>query len=151
MRTNSRPKKELTEEQKAQAQATREEMKAICQQIKAMSPADRLALSSKMAVTTIEGRTLSPHNQCMAAIQKSSVTIVGGFWQWKANGRQVIKGEKSLKIWAPITHGKGDEELQPPSATEGEGETAKNDRPRFVLVSVFDVSQTEKIGERKVA
>lgn len=146
MRTN-RPKKELTEEQKAAAQATREKMKAICMQLKAMSPEQRLALASKVCVTTIEGRVLSPHNQCMAAMQNPSVTIVGGFWQWKANGRQVIKGKKSLKIWAPITHGNVDLDLQPPAEIEG-----KFERPRFILVSVFDVSQTEKIGtERKVA
>ena len=129
----------LTPEQQAKSDARREQFRTLAQQIGAMSEADRAAMAAKMsAVVTIEGRVLSVHNACLLACQCPTATMVGGFQQWRANGRQVRKGEHGLMIWAP-TRGKVDESIQP-------GEIKANDHPHFIMVTVFDVAQTDAVA-----
>ena len=70
----------------------------------------------------------SASNQLMIWMQREDATQVAGFRQWQSMGRQVQKGEKSIKIFAPMT--KKDEV----------GETKIFG---FKLVSVFDISQTK--------
>jgi len=65
----------------------------------------------------------------LTLMQEPKATIVGGFNQWKAAGRYVRKGESGIGIWAP-----------------GKAKDAVDDQDiRFFMITVFDVSQTEKI------
>ena len=74
------------------------------------------------------------------ARQKPDATHVAGFWKWKELGRSVTKGEKGIRILAPII-----------GVRRKKGEEAEKDitkQNKAVLVGfrsayVFDVSQTE--------
>ena len=132
-------RKPLTDEQRAKSEERRAKFTELAKQIGAMSEEQRAAMAAKMAgVVTIEGRVLSIHNACLIACQNPSATMVGGFNQWKAHGRSVRKGEHGLMIWAP-KHRAEDPNRQP-------GEMSDKDlRPGFIMVTVFDVAQTEAI------
>ena len=127
--------KEPTAEQKAKAQARREKMRAISKKISDMTDDERLAFARTVQVVTIDGRTLSPHNQCMLAFQNPAVTVVGGFQQWRKAGRMVRKGEHGLAIWIPVGAKVENQET-------GDKETAAVDY--FTLATVFDVAQTDE-------
>ncbi|WP_164683766.1 PBECR4 domain-containing protein [Streptococcus hyointestinalis] len=72
--------------------------------------------------------------------QNPEATFVASFKQWKETfGRHVKKGEKSIRIFAPMTKLKKDENNQPILDKNGKPETVTF----FGLVPVFDVSQTE--------
>ncbi len=77
------------------------------------------------------------HNQMLIAIQKPTATRVAGFHTWKDCKRHVKKGERGIKILAPIIIKTAikDEET-------GEEKTVKALR-NFRIVTVFDISQTE--------
>ncbi|MEM6427607.1 MAG: ArdC-like ssDNA-binding domain-containing protein [Deinococcota bacterium] len=60
--------------------------------------------------------------------QCPTATLVAGYSKWKEAGRQVLKGQKALRITVPMTR-KGD---------DGESEVFG-----FRAASVFDVSQTD--------
>lgn len=124
-----------TDEQRARAQERRERMRELADTIAAMPEEKRAELAAQSGVITIEGHPLSPTNTCMVALQLPTATVVGGFQQWRRAGRHVRKGEHALSIWIP---------LGPRTAAESPevGELDKP-RPRFILGSVFDVSQTD--------
>lgn len=129
----------LTPEQQAKTEARRARFKTLAQQIGALSPDQRAALAARSGVVTIEGHALSIHNACLIACQAPDATIVGGFQQWRRAGRQVRKGESGLMIWAPKPQ-KEDPNRQP-------GEISSADlRPGFLMVTVFDVAQTDAVG-----
>ncbi|MBT9329545.1 ArdC family protein [Paracidobacterium acidisoli] len=76
------------------------------------------------------------------ARQKPDATQVAGFWKWKELGRSVKKGEKGIRILAPIVgiRRKKDEEAKASS------DLAAINKPVLVgfrSAYVFDVSQTE--------
>jgi hypothetical protein len=124
-----------TPEQAARTEQRRAAFRTLAQRIAELSPDERLALSRRMNVTTVEGHPVSVHNACLIGAQKSDATIIGGFHQWIKAGRCVRKGEHGLMIWAPRMVGRtrGDELTD---ATPGE-------RRGFIMVTVFDVSQTD--------
>ena len=62
-------------------------------------------------------------------------TYVAGFRAWLQLGRCVRKGEKGLRIWAPMRL----------KARDEHGEEAEERKLRFRTASVFDVSQTEPL------
>ena len=62
---------------------------------------------------------------------REAPSIVGGFQQWRKQGRMVRKGEHGYMIWIP-THRK---EEGAPEDDEGE--------LNFIIGYVFDVTQTE--------
>ncbi len=72
-------------------------------------------------------------NTLMIFAQMPSAKRVAGYNTWKQVGRQVMKGEKSIKIFAPCFKKEKDE-------LTGE---EKKVLSYFRLTSVFDVSQTE--------
>lgn len=72
----------------------------------------------------------SASNLLMILLQNPQATRVAGFRQWQGLNRQVQKGEKSIKIFAPMTRKDKDD----PDKTKLVG---------FKLVSVFDIDQTE--------
>ncbi|MGT2858869.1 PBECR4 domain-containing protein [Streptococcus dysgalactiae subsp. equisimilis] len=82
----------------------------------------------------------SSRNLRLILAQNPEATQVASFKQWKETfERHVKKGEKSLRIFAPMTKLKKDENNQPILDKNGKPETVTF----FGLVPVFDVSQTE--------
>ena len=76
------------------------------------------------------------------ARQRPDATRVGGFWKWKELGRSVKKGEKGIRILAPIVgvRRKKDDE------SKASADPAAINKPVLVgfrSAYVFDVSQTE--------
>jgi len=136
-------RREPTEEQRARAKERREKMRALADRISAMSEEERAALAAKIPVATIEGRLLSVFNCCFVVSQMETATVVGGFRQWRAAGRCVRKGERGLAIWVPIGNGKEEGEA------EGGTEEGEGGGVRFVIGTVFDVTQTDPIQEHE--
>ena len=139
-------RKAPTEAQKQAAKLRREKFRGIVKAIAGMPESDRIALSQKVVAATVEGHVLSLHNQCLLAVQCPHVTVVGGFRQWKEQGRTVRRGEHGHMIWVPITYGeKNGDDTPQPSEIDGE---EKNIGGRFLMGTVFDISQTEETGSR---
>ena len=93
------------------------------------------------------------NNTLLIAMQKPDATYVAGYTSWQRNfDRQVMKGEKGIKILAPAPY-KTQEEREkidpvtqkPVIGADGNAvtETVEVLRPAFKVVSVFDVSQTD--------
>lgn len=142
-------RRELTDEQKERAEARKERFRAHCQRLAAMSEAERVALicGAGGAVMTCEGRALSEVNTALLIFQLSGVSVVGGFRQWKKAGRCVKKGERGLSIWIPSARGGGEDEGKREGEISGRELAALAEGPRFLTGTVFDISQTAKIGE----
>ena len=78
-------------------------------------------------------RSYSFNNQLLIALQAPEATRVAGFQAWRKLGRQVRKGETSIRIYAPMPYRR---EREP-----GEEELGL----RFRAVPVFDLAQTDPI------
>lgn len=87
--------------------------------------------------------TYSQKNQALIFAQMDTATVCAGFNKWKAEGRMVRKGEKGIKIFAPSSKIEKDEKGNP--VKDEKGETKKTSF--FVMVTVFDISQTEEIQD----
>ncbi len=85
-------------------------------------------------------RRYSLSNVMMILHQCPGATDVRPLRQWNAAGRHVRKGEHAIKIWAPSIR-KPDPASQPDDTEPGD--TAETITVRFILVNVFDVSQTD--------
>jgi len=84
-------------------------------------------------------------NVMLIAAQCPDATLVAGFNAWKKMGRHVRKGEKGIRILAPLLRKKKadeDERSSTEDKPDDEGET-KRILTGFRAVSVFDVSQTD--------
>ena len=95
----------------------------------------------------------SINNTLLIAMQKPDASLVAGFSPWKNNfGRNVMKGQKGIKIIAPSPY-KVKQEMkkidphtqQPIIGKDGKPVTEEKEItiPAYKVVSVFDVSQTE--------
>lgn len=137
-------KRKPTPEQSAKAAARRDQFKALAKRVSAMSEDERGAIVARVgAVVSIDGaRPLSRYNTCLLLCQLPTVSVVGGFWQWKTAGRRVRKGESALSLWIPTNGAKGDGQAEP-TGDQIEGEAKKAGRSNFIVGSVFDISQTE--------
>ena len=92
-------------------------------------------------------------NTLLIAMQKPDATLVAGYDAWqKKFERNVMKGEKAIKIFAPaprkveVEQDMLDPETQKPILDENgevKKETVTVKQPFFKITSVFDVSQTE--------
>lgn len=76
----------------------------------------------------------SANNALLILAQRPDATRVAGYGAWRSMGRQVRRGEKGIRILAPVTRKAEDErgEEEPPRAVVG-----------FRTATVFDVSQTD--------
>ena len=93
------------------------------------------------------------NNTLLIAMQKPDASLVAGFSAWKNNfGRNVMKGQKGIKILAPSPFKikKEMEKIDPQTqkaiiGKDGKPVTEEKEItiPAFKVVSVFDVSQTE--------
>lgn len=138
-------KRNLTPEQQAKADARKAAFRKLAGEIGRMTPEARGTLAARFPViATVEGRTLSVHNQCLIGSQCPTATIVGGFRQWLKAGRCVRKDEHGLALWVPCS-GHKDENAQP-----GEMSSA-DDSPFFIMGTVFDVAQTVELEAEKIA
>ncbi len=69
------------------------------------------------------------NNTCLIVNQRPDASQVAGFHAWKKLNRTVMKGEKGIKILAPMVH--------------KDAEDPEHVRVSFRSVAVFDISQTE--------
>lgn len=93
------------------------------------------------------------NNTLLIAMQKPDATLIAGYTAWQRNfDRNVMKGEKGIKILAPAPYKVQEEREKLDPATQKpvldkDGkpvtETVEVTRPAFKVVSVFDVSQTD--------
>ena len=93
------------------------------------------------------------NNTLLIAMQKPDATLIAGYTSWQRNfDRQVMKGEKGIKILAPAPYKAKEERekldpdtLKPVLDADGKPvtETVEVMRPAFKVVSEFDVSQTD--------
>ena len=93
------------------------------------------------------------NNTLLIAMQKPDASLIAGFSAWKNNfGRNVMKGQKGIKILAPSPF-KIKKEMEKIDPQTGKAFIGKDGKPvteekeitipAFKVVSVFDVSQTE--------
>ena len=93
------------------------------------------------------------NNTLLIAMQKPDASLVAGFSAWKNNfGRNVMKGQKGIKIIAPSPF-KIKQEMEKTDPNTGKPVIGKDGKPiteekeimipAYKVVSVFDVSQTE--------
>ena len=82
----------------------------------------------------------SLNNQLLIWAQRPSATLVAGYGDWQSHGRQVRKGEKSIRILAPIK-----KKVTPddPAQVPETDEQPKMRLVGFKAVPVFDLSQTD--------
>ena len=93
------------------------------------------------------------NNTLLIAMQKPDASLIAGFSAWKNNfGRNVMKGQKGIKILAPSPF-KIKKEMEKIDPQTGKAFIGKDGKPvteekeitipAYKVVSVFDVSQTE--------
>lgn len=117
----------------------REKIRKLFKQISEMPSEQRSELTARMPIVNVEGHALSTYNHCLLILQAGNrpLTVVGGFKQWLSQGRVVKKGEHGMAIWFPAIKKNGN----------GNNET-EEDEPnelRFMLGTIFDISQTKEI------
>lgn len=145
MRNSTTKRKAPTEEQKAAAAARRERFKQLAKHVSEMSDDERQEIVMRHgAVITCQGRTLTVFNSMLLISQLPTISMVGGFWQWKDAGRKVRKGATGLMLWIPA---KGNANSEAGPTTAGETIEQGKKRYKFVMGTVFDISQTEPIDE----
>lgn len=81
-------------------------------------------------------RSYSFKNTLLILVQCPHASRVAGYRKWQQYGRQVRKGEKAIKIIGYST-------TKQTEVDEATGEETVTRIPRFPVLSVFDVSQTE--------
>lgn len=91
--------------------------------------------------------TYSLNNLMLIMAQRPEASAVAGFRKWQELGRQVRKGEKSIKIL-----GFAEKKLTEEEAAQAEGNIRRNAkgepvRVYFPTLSVFDIEQTDKTDE----
>jgi antirestriction protein ArdC len=80
----------------------------------------------------------SLRNTLLIALQCPHATHVAGFRRWLELGRCVRKGEKAIRVFAPVRYRRRSPEQTNP-------EEAQEQLVGFKLAAVFDVSQTEPL------
>ncbi|WP_217923130.1 ArdC-like ssDNA-binding domain-containing protein [Miltoncostaea oceani] len=116
---------------RGRAEARREEARArfeaACEDLRSSEGWQRFAKARAL----LRGYSLT--NTLLILSQRPDATTVASYRRWIALERQVRRGEQALRIWAPSVRRERDGKT---------GEEAAAVR-RFVLVPVFDISQTE--------
>ena len=79
-------------------------------------------------------------NTMLIWLQCPDATHVAGFHTWLSLGRHVLKGEKGMRIFAPMAYRKT---VSTPDEDTGMTEEEEITGLRFRAVSVFDISQTD--------
>lgn len=110
-------------------------LEELRRQLSNLTPEAKQELTSRGIITTIEGHAMSLHNTIILYLQANGTTptVVGGYNQWKAAGRQVMKGQHGFMIWFPVG-----------PKNQDTGDIINPER--FYTGTVFDISQTELAG-----
>lgn len=142
----TRAPRPTSEARKNQAEARRNAFKELADKVAAMTDEQRAQIVDRCgAVVSITRAPLSINNTVLILTQLPTASVVAGFRQWLDAGRCVMKGQKGLALWVPLAHGKDDGQ---PDDAQADGEAGeKKPRARFVMGTVFDISQTCPIGE----
>lgn len=80
----------------------------------------------------------SLNNLLLIAAQRPAATQVAGFRAWQERGRQVRKGERAIKI-------RGFSTTRVTREDPETGDETEHRLPRFPVLSVFDIAQTDPI------
>lgn len=126
---------------------TKPDNKAIIEQgIKTLS--EQLAQGNSEALTAYLSTMSRFHNYSFGnvmaiAMQRPDAVRVAGFHTWKSLGRNVKRGEKAIRILAPLIGRGKSVASDADDADEAEESTAKPHVYGFRGVCVFDISQTE--------
>jgi hypothetical protein len=144
-------KKQLTEEQKQKTAERREKMRELWQRVAKLTPDEREAIAMEHGIVTCEGKHLSTNNTCFlmeqaAMLAMETPSVVGGFYQWKQQGRAVSKGQHGMAIWIPT-----EKKAEATEQISDSGTEEQRKERYFFLGTVFDITQTEAIEARKVA
>lgn len=129
---NRKPSAKKIEERKAKAEALQA---SITEQVEALRDSAEWV---KMLDFMTKFHAYSAKNMILILSQYPDATQVAGFRKWQELGRQVRKGEKSLKIFGYREIKRTEED-----ATTGEEKEIK--KAIFPMVSVFDISQTDPV------
>ena len=139
-----KPRRQYTDEEKAgfreKQQAELKEIAASIEKgVESFRDSDRYKEFLSVMATF---HNYSFRNVMLICGQNPNASVVAGFNKWKELGRHVKKGEKGLRILAPLMRKAKDD------GREQAEEAAAEDQDKKVLygfkaVSVFDVSQTE--------
>ncbi len=129
----------LTQELKEQyRKEKKEKINRIRKTLSEMTEEQRQEIAEKFGIVTVEGHSLTAHNQCFLVAQAElNFSIVGGYKQWQKAGRSVRKGEHGFYIFVPS---KTKEDSENAAEVSADDET-----PFFFTAVVFDISQTEEI------
>lgn len=137
-------------EQKSSKDRLREITDSIEQGIKDLFESDKYRQYLR---TMSRFHRYSVNNTLLIAMQRPDATHIAGFSNWRNQfGRHVRKGEKGIQIIAPTPYKKKIEEVKIDPATKAplldkDGNAIMEEIeikiPRFRVVSVFDVSQTD--------
>jgi hypothetical protein len=141
--------KQLTEQQLAARDERRARFGNLLKQLAELSDEERAARLQGFGFIKLSTKSaFSPVNSMLIAIQstgRAKPTILGGFAEWLKQGRAVRKGEHGYMIWIPI--GAKQQEVQ---AVDPNGELTtvmqEASDVRFIIGTVFDISQTEEKG-----
>jgi len=100
-------------------------------------------LVNSMPVVNPDGRRLSDANIAFLAWQsKIHFTVVAGFRQWMKHGHCVKKGEHGHQIFVPAMN---KSKTKNPDGSQ----TVSEELERFLVATVFDISQTFEIQEKE--
>jgi hypothetical protein len=129
--TNTRRPSATPKQRKEQAAALHE---SIATQVEQLRDSDRWTAFLQFAGAF---HTYSLNNVLLILAQRPDAERVAGFRKWQALGRQVRKGEKSLRIFGYST--------KKVTEQDENGETQEKRYPRFPILPVFDIAQTDPI------
>ena len=134
---------------------TKTPIKHNAEQRKAQAEALHASILEQVQQLTVSGRwqqfldfarsfhQYSLNNLLLILAQHPNATMVAGYRQWQAKGRQVRKGETGIKIFGystkKTTHTDNDDQ-----AEEDQGQHQRV-RHYFPMLSVFDITQTDPI------
>jgi antirestriction protein ArdC len=108
-------------------------LRTLAQQVETLRTSDGWQHWLNVAV---KFRTYSLNNQLLIAAQRPDATRVAGFRTWRQLGRHVRKGERGIRIVAPLIR----RVTEADAAPDGERRAVITG---FKVVSVFDITQTD--------
>lgn len=130
------------QERKEAAQAKKKELRD-----QAKHTAERIENDPEFAAAFADFAARFPSysewNRTMIYVQNPEATICAGFNKWKEEGRAVRKGEKGIKIFAPTKKKIRDKDGNVIKDEKGEDE----EEAGFIMVTVFDIAQTDPVEE----
>ena len=130
--TTKNKNRKTAEQRQAEAKALHEK---LANQIEALATSGEW---QKFLDYAASFHDFSINNVLLITAQCPHASQVAGFRQWQAKGRQVRKGEKSIKIF-----GYSSKKITEKNEKTGEDEEKKI--TIFPILSVFDISQTDPI------